>query len=75
MIEYSEAKKIALTRRSDLNGCFEYQNAYVFSSSADAGYIGGMHSPIVVMKKDGAVVDMIRLVNSGTGKEIGWREF
>ncbi len=37
MIEYSEAKKIALSWRSDLNGCFEYGNAYVFSSSENAG--------------------------------------
>jgi len=39
------------------------------SSSGGGGGLG--HSPVVVLKKDGKVVDMITFINAGTGKEIG----
>lgn len=72
MISYEDALKKAKERRPDLNLVVEYENGYVFSSSEDAGYIGGMdHSPVVILKKNGDYSTMIDFINSGTGKEIG----
>lgn len=71
MITYEEALKKAYTKRKNLDQVVEYANGYVFSSSDDAEYIGGLgHTPVVVLKKNGDIVDMMTFVNSGTGKEI-----
>lgn len=72
MITYEEALAKAHTKRKNLDQVVEYANGYVFSSEDDANYIGGLgHSPVVVLKKNGEIVDMMTFVNSGTGKEIG----
>ena len=74
MITYEEALEIARTRRTNLNQVFEYEKAYVFSNTDDSNYIGGFgHTPVVVLKEDGIITNMIEFVNSGTGKEIGMR--
>lgn len=71
MIDLKEALKIAETRRKNLNQYAEYENGFVFSNTDDVNYDGGLgHSPVVVLKKDGTITDMIKFVNSGTGKEI-----
>ena len=75
MITYEEALELARTRRDDLTQVFEYENAYVFSNPEDSDYIGGYnHSPVVVMKKDGKLSNMVELVVAGTGKEYGMRD-
>ena len=74
MITYEEALELARTRRDDLTQVFEYEKAYIFSHTEDANYIGGFnHSPVVVLKDDGKIKNMVELVNSGTGKEMGMR--
>ena len=71
MITYEEALAKAHTRRKNINQVVEYANGYVFSNTDDADYLGGLgHSPVVVLKKNGDIVDMMTFVNSGTGKEI-----
>lgn len=63
---------IASKSRTDLNQVVEYENGYVFSNTDDVNYTGGMgHSAVVVLKKNGQIVDMPHFVMSGTGKEIG----
>ncbi len=72
MITYDEALEKAYTKRKNINQVVEYANGYVFSNTEDANYKGGLgHSPVVVLKKDGQIVDMVAFVNDGTGKEIG----
>ncbi len=72
MITYEEALAKAHTKRKNLDQVVEYANGYVFSDSSDADYLGGLgHSPVVVLKKNGDIVDMMAFVNSGTGKQIG----
>lgn len=72
MITYEEALKKAETKRKNLNQVVEYQNGYVFSNSDDVNYTGGLgHEAVVVLKKDGKIVNMMAFVTSGTGKEIG----
>ena len=72
MITFEEALEIAKTRRLNLNQVFEYERAYIFSHTDDSNYIGGFnHSPVVVLKEDGTITNIIEFINSGTGKEIG----
>ncbi len=71
MITVMEALAIAKEKRSGIDFVTEYENGFVFSGSSDAGYIGGLnHSPVVVLKENGAVTDMISFVNAGMGEEI-----
>lgn len=72
MITLDEAIIKANTKRKNIDQVVEYENGYVFSNTDDVNYKGGLgHSPVVVLKKDGKIVDMITFVNAGTGKEIG----
>lgn len=72
MITFEEALKKANTKRKNIDQVVEYANGYVFSNTEDVNYKGGLgHSPVVVLKKNGEIVDMITFVNGGTGKEIG----
>lgn len=71
MITLEEALKIAQTRRKNINQYAEYENGFVFSNTNDVDFDGGLgHSPVVVLKKDGSITDMIKFINSGTGKEL-----
>ena len=71
MITLMDALEIAKGERSGIDFVVEYEKGFVFSGSNDAGYIGGLnHSPVVVLKDNGAVTNMISFVNAGTGKEI-----
>lgn len=71
MVSLEEAIKIGKEHKPNAEHVIEYTNGYVFTSSKDEGYDGGLgHSTIVVQKSDGKVVNMMHFVNSGTGKEI-----
>lgn len=62
-ITYEEALKIAKKYKSAINCCTEYNNAYMFSFDANTD---GGDAPIVVMKRSGAVRNMIEYaVESG----------
>jgi type I restriction enzyme R subunit len=66
------ALSIAKREKQNIDHVTEYENGFVFSSKADENYIGGIgHSPIVVIKKDGTITNMINFMNQGTGKELG----
>ena len=58
MISYEEAYAKAKALKPDMDNCTEYDNAYVFGCYADNDYIGGGHSPVVILKQDGKAVDM-----------------
>ncbi len=73
MITYEKALETARLYRSDITQVLEYEKGYVFSNPKDSGYIGGVHSPVVVLKEDGSTTNMAAFVYSGTGKELGMR--
>ncbi len=73
MIAYEKALEVAKYHRNDITQVFEYENGYVFSNPKDADYIGGVHSPVVVLKEDGTTTNMAAFVYAGTGKELGMR--
>lgn len=71
-MDIKEALIIASKNRKDLNQVVEYENGYVFSNTDDVNYTGGMgRSAVVVLKKNGKIIDMPHFVMSGTGKELG----
>lgn len=70
MITYDEALKKAKELKPTIDGCTEYENGYVFGSSQDEGYIGGNHTPCVILKENGKAVTMPYFVMHGTGDEI-----
>ena len=71
MITYDEAYKKAKELKTNIDGCTEYENGYVFGSSGDRGYKGGKgHISIVVLKENGDIVTMPVFVMRGTGAEI-----
>ncbi len=74
MITIEKALEVAKYYRNDLTQVCEYEKGYVFSNPKDADYIGGVHSPVVVLKEDGSTTNMAAFVYSGTGKELGMRD-
>ena len=71
MISFEEAYKKAKQYKSNINNCTEYENGYVFGSSEDDGYIGGIgHTPVVILKKSAEAIPMNMFIIDGTGKKI-----
>lgn len=70
MISYEDAFEKAKGLKKDIDSCTEYENGYVFSFTGDSDYIGGRHSPVVILKSDGRAVTMPYFVIHGTGDEI-----
>lgn len=58
MISYEEALKIARQHKTKINHCIEYTNAYAFEFDDGVFTMGG-DSPVVIMKENGAVSDLI----------------
>lgn len=66
MISYEEALEIAKQHKEQIDNCTEYENAYIFGYSGDNMFIGGDdHAPIVVMKEDGRVTNMLEFDSDG----------
>jgi hypothetical protein len=59
MISYEEALAIARSKKPKINGCSEYNNAYVFGYDDGNHHIGGPNSPIVIMKDTGEALNLI----------------
>lgn len=55
MLTFEEAKSAALEVNDAYNYCTEYEGAYLFSDY-DSLSIGGLASPIVIVKETGAVL-------------------
>lgn len=58
MLTYEEALAIAKSKKSKINYCTEYNNAYAFSYDTGERSVGG-DSPVVIMKDDGAALNFI----------------
>ncbi len=71
MITFEEALAKAKQRKPNIDGYSEWDNGWVFTSNADAGYVGGYgHTSIVVRKSDGKILDMPSFVYEGAGEYI-----
>lgn len=71
MITYEVALQTAKELKPTIDNCTEYENGYVFGCHADDDYIGGGHTPCVILKKDGRAVTMPWFIAKiGPGKEI-----
>lgn len=70
MITFNEALETAKTVKQNIDTCIEYENGYVFGAKEDDNYIGGNHTPVVILKKDGKAVTMPYFICKGAGKEI-----
>ena len=71
MITYEGALEKAREVKKEIDSCTEYENGFVFSFSGDDDYIGGNHSPCVILKKDGKAVSFPWFIGRiGTGEEI-----
>lgn len=70
MITFDEALKKAQMLKPNVDSCTEYERGYVFGSSKDEGYIGGDHTPVVILKETGEAVHIAYFIGYGTGKEI-----
>lgn len=68
MVTFEEAFAKAKERKANIDGYDEWENGWVFSFSGDAGYEGGCgHTPVVVRKSDGRIMDMPLFVYEGAG--------
>lgn len=56
--------------KPNIDSCTGYEHGYVFGSSEDEGYIGGNHTPVVILKETGWAVHIAYFIGYGTGKEI-----
>ena len=71
MITYEVAYEKAKELKPSIDNCTEYENGYVFGCKSDDDYIGGGHSPCVILKEDGKAVTMPYFIGKvGAGKEI-----
>lgn len=70
MMELKEAIKIAKELKEEINRYAEYDDAFVFWSTKDEGYIGGGHSPLVILKSDSKAIPYAQYVIDGQGEEI-----
>lgn len=59
MIGYEDAKKIALELNSDVNSCYEYDNAYNFF---DKNEVGVGDTSVVILKEDGKALNFVNYI-------------
>lgn len=69
-ITYEDALKIAREREPEIDNASEYENGYVFGCSWQERSYGSEHPPVVIRKRDGAVLKMQEFLGKGTGKFI-----
>lgn len=58
MLNFEEALQIAKSKKTKINHCIEYLDAFAFEYCSGDKSIGG-DSPVVIMKDSGGAVDMI----------------
>lgn len=75
MISYEEACQKAKELLPDADGCTEYENTYIFSSSRGRHCKGGPYAPVVVLKEDRRRTDMLALITDGVGTGKKLRSF
>lgn len=66
----NEALRVAKQYKHNINYCMEYEDAFVFSTSGSSD-IGGNTIPIVVLKSNGNVINMVEYCDIPSAKLIG----
>ena len=59
MISYEDAKKKALELNSDVNSCYEYDNAYNFF---DKNEVGAGDTSVVILKEDDRALNYVNYI-------------
>ena len=59
MISYDLAKQKALELNSDVNACYEYDNAYNFF---DKNEVGAGDTSVVILKEDGKALNFVNYI-------------
>ena len=59
MISYDLAKQKALELNSDVNACYEYDNAYNFF---DKNEVGAGDKSVVILKEDGRALNFVNYI-------------
>ena len=70
MVTMDEARKIAARRLSDISGCTEWTNAYMFFNPRSHDIIGGFDMPVFVMKEDGRIFPCHEYYMKYAGEEV-----
>jgi hypothetical protein len=58
MLNFEEALQIAKSKKTKINHCLEYEDAYAFEF-ANGEYSVGGDSPVVILKDSGEAINMI----------------
>lgn len=58
MLNYEEALQIAKSKKTKINHCIEYLDAFAFEYCSGDKSIGG-DSPVVILKDSGEAINMI----------------
>lgn len=69
MLTYEQALDIAKSKKSKINYCTEYNNAYAFGYDNGSRSVGG-DSPVVVMKDTGEALNLVSYAVKPGGGEV-----
>ena len=75
MVTMQEAKETASKRLSDISGCKEFTNAYMFFNPRSENVIGGFDMPVFVLKESGKVVLAFEYYTTMAGEVIRTIQF
>ena len=70
MVTMSEARTIASRRLSDISGCKEFTNAYMFFNPRSENVIGGFDMPVFVIKETGELMTTLLYYTTMPGEKI-----
>lgn len=70
MVTIQEAKEIASKRLSDISGCKEFTNAYMFFNPRSENVIGGFDMPVFILKDGGRLVSALEYYTAMPGEEV-----
>jgi len=69
VVTMQEAKETASKRLSDISGCKEFTNAYMFFNPRSENVIGGFDMPVFVLKDGGRLVSVLEYYTTMPGEE------
>ena len=70
MVTMQAAREIASRRLSDICGCKEFTNAYMFFNPRSEDVIGGFDMPVFVIKETGELMPTLLYYTTIPGEEI-----
>ena len=70
MVTMQEAKEIASKRLSNISGCKEFTNAYMFFNPRSENVIGGFDMLVFVLKDGGRLVSALEYYTAMPGEGV-----